>query len=110
MKGIVAIVNNNGRTEDIYTRNHIASKPMGCIAIKDSSGRIDIIPSSRSCQCKIKEEKSNVSVMTVFSLCALITRVTVSSLNLIGKSNKHLGLKKYTMLESFIVRRMTVVI
>lgn len=84
---------------------------MGCVAIKDSSGRIDIIPSSRSCQCKIKEEKSNVSVVTVFSLCALITRVTVSSSNyLFGKPNKHLGLKKYTMLESFIVRRMTVVI
>ena len=84
---------------------------MGCVAIKDSSGRIDIIPSSRSCQCKIKEEKSNVSVVTVFSLCALITRVTVSSSDfLFEKSNKHLGLKKYTMLESFIVRRMTVVI
>ena len=110
MKVTLAIVNNNGRTEDIYTGNHSASKPMGCFAIKDSSSRIDIIPSSRTCQGKIKEEKSNVSVVAVVSLCALITRVTVSSLNLIGKSNKHLGLKKYTILESFIVRRMTVVI
>ena len=87
MKGILAIVNNNGRTEDIYTGNHSAAKPMGCFAIKDSSCRIDIIPSSRSCQCKIKEEKSNVSVVAVFSFCALITRVTGNSSNLIGKSN-----------------------
>jgi len=73
MKGIVVIVNYNGRTEDIYTGNYIASKPMGCFAVKDSSSRIDIIPSSRSCQGKIKEEKSNVSDVAVFSLCALIT-------------------------------------
>ena len=70
VKGILAIVNNNGRTEDIYTGNHSAAKPMDCFAIKDSSSRIDIIPSSRSCQCKIKEEKSNVSAVAVFSLCA----------------------------------------
>ena len=90
MKGILAIVNNDGRTEGIYTGNHSAAKPMGCVAIKDSSGRFDIIPSSRSCQCKIKEEKSNVSVVAVFSLCAFNTRVTWNSSNLIGKSNNNI--------------------